>query len=172
MNPWPRLAVALVVATVIRALMVALVPAWSDVLDPFIAATVWIAVGSRPLPGLSCGLVLGLAFDLFSGRPFGLGGFAATLVGYLVSRFAQHLLVRQPRTLVLVFALAIATQRAAMAMLELLLIPDAAIPTWQRVTVTVLATTALGVVWVRAESWLFGRVAGWRRERASKLRLG
>lgn len=171
MNPWPRLAVGLVLATLIRAAAAAAAPGLADIVDPFIAATIWIAVASRPLPAQTCGLLLGLAFDLFSGRPFGLGGFAGTLVGYLVARFAQHLLVRQPRTLILVFALAVALQRATIALLEVLLIPDAVIPSWQRVALTVAATTALGIGWVRCEAWLAWRLAGWRRDRASRLRL-
>lgn len=171
MSVLPRLLIALAVATLVRVLTTAVAPGLADLVEPFVVAIIWIAVAERPLPAQLCGLVLGLCFDVFSGRPFGLGGFAGTLVGYLVARFAQHLLMRQPRTLALVFALAIATQQAVVAALEVLLVAAASVPDLERVAVRVLVSTALGITWSRAELALLDRFAGWRRDRNARIRL-
>jgi rod shape-determining protein MreD len=137
-----------------------------------VVVMVWVAVATTPMPAQLAGMVTGLARDVFTGRPFGLGGFAGTLIGYAVARFAQHLLVRQPRTLALVFALAAAAEQAIVAVLESVLMGDPVVPSIDQVAIRVAATTALGVVWYNSEHALLRSIARWRRERGGRLRLG
>lgn len=167
-----RLVVGLLVATALQAGLTAVAPGLAGLVDPFVVVMVWVAVATTPMPAQVAGMVTGFARDVFTGRPFGLGGFAGTLIGYAVARFAQHLLVRQPRTIALVFALAAAAEQAIVAVLEIVLMGDPVIPAIDQVAIRVIATTMLGVVWYNSEHALLRAIARWRRERGGRLRLG
>ena len=167
-----RLLLGVLLATGLYAALLAAVPSVGQAIDPFLVVVVWFALARPPLGAMTAGMLVGLCHDVFSGRPFGLHGFADTVVGYLVARFAEQFLVRQPRALALVFGLSVAVQQALIAALQLLLVPFAEVAGPAHVAARVGASTLLGLLWVRAEELLRGRVASWRRSRASRLRLG
>lgn len=172
MNLALRLIVGLVIATLLRSAIGAVLPAAVELVDPFIVVVVWLSVGRSPLAAQLIGLAVGLSTDVFAGGPFGLHGFADTAVGYTVARFAQHLLMRQPRTLALVFALAVVAQQTLIAALEVLLVPVAVVPSPTSVAIRIVLTTLLGLAWLQVEGAGTASLERQRRERASKLRLG
>jgi rod shape-determining protein MreD len=66
--------------------MVAVVPPTARVLDPFLIATALLAMTSQPGAAAAQGAALGLVHDGLSGGLYGLQGFAATLIGFVMAR--------------------------------------------------------------------------------------
>ena len=103
-----------------------------------------------------------------AGGPFGLHGFADTLVGYTAARVAQQLVVQRSSGVVLVFTLASALQQALLAALAVLLLPTAELPAapWMVAKAATPGPSALRrLLLAQGERLVLGRVAARRVER-------
>lgn len=163
---------AVVLATVIRLVLALLLPDHFHLLDPFLAAVVWLSLSEGPVAGQLGGLAAGWVQDALSGSLFGLHAFADILVGYLAAYTAQRLVVGRRLTLLGVFALAAAVQQAVITVLLLLLVPAPELPpTGLRLLAQVAVTALFGMLWMASERVLLRRFRRWRRHRHRGLQL-
>lgn len=124
----------------------------------------------KPVAGMFAGLASGLLADGLSGGPFGLFGFANTVVGYGTARAAQQLVVQRTSGLAALFAAGAAAQQAILALLAFVFrdrveLPD---PVWLPVQVATAAL--LGLAWTAAAAALARRFRFWRAVNASRLK--
>lgn len=61
-----------------------------------LVAVVYVALAFGPVVGLSAGAIGGLAQDALSGGIIGIGGFAKTLIGFMVGVLGAQFIVSQP----------------------------------------------------------------------------
>jgi rod shape-determining protein MreD len=151
----------------------ALVPGAARLVDFPLVVVVLYALAGRSLPALLLGLAVGLFFDSLANGPFGLFGFADTIVGYAAARLAQRLVIQRPTGVLAVVAFASALQQAIVVVLTYLLLPVAAPsePLW--IVLARCASTGL-VGMVVYVALIQGRraVDARRRGRLSRLRMG
>ncbi len=139
--------------------------------DLFLLVAALEARHGQPVVGMFAGLAAGLLADGISGGPYGLHGFADTVVGYGIARAAQQLVVQRTSGLAALFAAAAAAQQAILALLAFVFrdrveLPD---PLW--LPLQVASAAALGLLWTRAAAALAHRFRFWRRSRTGKLQL-
>ena len=80
------------------------------------------------LSALLVGLLVGLLQDTLTSGPFGLFGFADTIVGYVTARLAQRLVIQRPTGVLALVSFASALQQAITVGLAFLLLPAPAPP--------------------------------------------
>lgn len=166
---FPLLGLALVVAIEVAANPT--IPHFAEAVDLFLVWTALVALGGNSLVGLVAGAVAGLIQDSLAGTPFGLYGFANTLVGYGVARLAQRLVVQRFVSVVLVIAGISLAQQLLVALVSLLVLPtpQIATPGW-------LAGQAIGcglvggAMFYLMDAWR-GVAAKRRRRRTRRLKL-
>jgi len=137
--------------------------------DLFLLAAVVEARRGLPVGAMFAGLAAGLVTDGVTGGPYGLFGFADTLVAWGVAVAARQLVVQRTTSLASLFAAASAAQQAIVAGLALVFRPGAelAAPEWLLARV---GTTALvGLLWIRAAESVLGRFAARRASRQKRL---
>jgi rod shape-determining protein MreD len=158
-------------AVLFHILGVRLIPNFSLVIDVFLVVVVLYGLEGNSLAALFAGLFIGLVHDHFSGGPFGLFGFADTIVGYGTARLAQRLVIQRATGVLAVVALAAALQQAIVVGLAFLLLPTPELPSPLWVAVQAGACGVLGlVVYIVSGHWR--RTADARRRgRMSRLRL-
>lgn len=139
--------------------------------DLFLVLTVAWASESTTLTGLVVGLVSGLAADALSGGPFGLNGFADTLVGYGTAVAVANLAKLNAPGAGALYAVAAAVQQAILVLLVALLLPQPTLPTPWAVVVKIVSTGLLGVVVFLGRRRFASSVAQWRRSREDRLRF-
>jgi rod shape-determining protein MreD len=168
-----RLAAAVAVAILAHFVGMALLPDAARLVDFLLVVVVLHALAGRSLSALLLGLAVGLFYDSLANGPFGLFGFADTIVGYAAARIAQRLVIQRPSGVLAVVGFASALQQAIVVVLTYLLLPSTAPsePLW-----IVLARSGLtGIVgMVVYVALIQGRRAAEarRRGRMSRLRLG
>jgi rod shape-determining protein MreD len=101
--------------------MVALVPPSARVLDPFLIATAFLAMTSRPGAAAAQGAAIGLVHDGLSGGLYGLQGFAATLIGFVMARTVRLVDLHKSYYVALYFGCAVLLQQLVVQGLLLLL---------------------------------------------------
>ena len=116
-----RFAAALLLALFAHLLLVALVPPSARVIDPFLIAVAWLAMTSRPAGAAAQGAAIGLVHDGLSGGLYGLEGFAATLVGWVMARTVRWADLHKSYYVALYFACAVLLQQLVLEGLMLLL---------------------------------------------------
>lgn len=141
--------------------------AFPRVIDLFAVLVVLNALSGESLPGLGGGLATGLARDALAGTPFGLHGFALTLVGYLSARVAQQLVVRHATGAFAVVAAAVLLEEAALVIVTAALLPASHLPEPLWVLARALATGVVGGVLFAVGPRLGSLL---RRRRSSRLR--
>jgi rod shape-determining protein MreD len=166
-----KFAAALVLALLTHLLMVALVPPSARVLDPFLIATAYLAMTARPGGAAAQGAMIGLLHDGLSGGLYGLHGFAATLVGFVMARTVRLVDLHKSYYVALYFGCAVLLQQLVVQGLLLLLTqePEPVGPLELALRVALAAPAgALVVVAVQhaAESW-----RGWRARRRAEVFL-
>ena len=112
---------ALLLALFAHLLLVALVPPAARVFDPFLLAVAYLAMTSRPAGAAASGAVIGLLHDGLSGGLYGLHGFAATLVGFVMARAVRLLDLHKSYYVALYFACSVLLQQLVLQGLLLLL---------------------------------------------------
>lgn len=148
---------------------------WTDfprTVDLFVVLVVLQALGASSLSGTLGGMVAGLAHDILTGGPYGLYGFADTIVGYLTARTAQRLIIDRASRVMAVVTVATLVQQAIIAALAALLLDGATSPTLGWWGIKALATGAVATVAHGAVEVLRGTRARRSRDRRSRLRLG
>src|SRR3978361_1642260 len=100
------------------------------------------------------GLIAGLLQDTLTSGPFGLFGFADTIVGYVTARLAQRLVIQRPTGVLAVVGFASALQQAVVVVLTLVLLPSPELPSPLWVAVRAGPTGVLGLaVYVAMGNW-------------------
>lgn len=147
-----------------------LVPGFPLAVDLTLVVVVLFARDGRVTAATVGGSVAGLVADALAGGPFGLHGFADTLVGYTAARVAQQLVVQRSSGVVLVFTLASTLQQALLAALAVLLLPAAELPAAPWMVAKAATTGVIGLVLAHGERLVVGRLAARRADRRSGLR--
>ena len=117
------------------------------------------------------GLAVGLLQDELTSKPFGLFGFADTIVGYVTARLAQRLVIQRPTGVLAVVSFASALQQAVAVGLALVLLPSPELPSpvWVAVKAGVCGLLGL-IVHVVMGNWHRSSEAR-RRGRMNRLRM-
>ena len=142
------------------------------VVDVFVVLVALYGLRGNSLAGLLVGLLVGLLRDSLTSGPFGLFGFADTIVGYVTARLAQRLVIQRPTGVFAVVSFASVLQQSIAVGLAFLLLPapEPPSPFWAAIRAGTcgLIGMAVHVVMSRWQSTAEAR----RRGRMSKLRLG
>lgn len=166
-----KFAATLLAAVFVHSMGVRLAGEFAVYVDVFLILTVAWAFESTTLVGLAVGLVAGLTADAFAGGPFGLNGFANTLVGYLTAFAVANLAKMNTSGAVLLYAVAAVVQQVVLVALVMLLVPAGAPPPLAAVLWKVVITAAAGLVVFRGRKRLIRVVGQWRQTRESHLRF-
>ena len=167
-----KLAAALLVVTLVHLLGIEL---WSDfslVFDLFLVVAIFNALDGDTFAGLAGGLLAGLVADAVTGGIYGVHGLADTIVGYGTAFATQRLVVQRPPSVFLVFSLAAALQQLTLAAVTLMMLPQPELAAYPWILAKVAATGIVGVLAVLARRQLLVRLAGWRRSRTVRVRMG
>jgi rod shape-determining protein MreD len=139
-------------------------------LDPFLLATVWLALRTGPVGGQLSGLAAGLCHDGLTGGLFGLTSLANTLVGYFTSLAATHV-VQQQGVRVLLYGMGSLLQQLVLLVVVGLLVPDPELPRAGWMLAKVALSTFAGALLVSMEIAARQRWGAWRRSRSRRLRF-
>jgi len=167
-----RLAVALLVVILVHLAGTRLVPDFPRAVDLFLVWVVLAALAGRPAEAIIIGTVAGLTHDALAGGPYGLYGFADTMVGYLVARAAQRLILERVSTVFAAIAVAVVVEHGVVVILTSLLLPQV-VPEplrWWGLQALLSGVVGAAVVGLRGMSRT-GREKR-LRDRNTKLRLG
>ena len=166
-----KLLAALGLAVLVHLVGMRLFPDFGLVIDVFLIVTALYGLGGNSLSGLLVGLLVGLLRDSLSSGPFGLFGFADTIVGYVTARLAQRLVIQRPTGVLAVVSFAAVLQQAIVVGLAFLLLPAPETPSPLWAAVRAGACGLLGTaVYVVTGHWRRTSEAR-RRGRMSRLRL-
>lgn len=159
-------------AVLFHMLGVRMFPGFSLVIDIFLVVVVLYGLEGDSLAALFAGMLIGLAHDSLSGGPFGLFGFADTIIGYGAARLAQRLVIQRATGVLALVSFAAVAQQAIVVGLAFLLLPTPEVPNPFWVAVRAGACGLLGMsIYIASGHWR--RAAETRRRgRASRLRLG
>jgi rod shape-determining protein MreD len=168
-----KLAAAVAVAVLAHFVGMALLPEVARLVDFLLIVVILHALAGRSLSALFLGFAAGLFYDSLASGPFGLFGFADTIVGYAAARIAQRLVIQRPSGVLAVVGFASALQQTIVVVLTYLLLPSAPAtePLWTAVARAGLTGIAGMVVYL---ALIQGRRVSEarRRGRMSRLRLG
>ncbi len=167
-----RFTLAMMVAALLQFAGMQLFPWFTLAVDFFLLFTIFNALDGATMAGMVGGCVAGLLTDAITGGPFGLFGFANTVVGFSTATAAQRLVIQRAASSLLVFSLAAAAQQAVVLALALLLLPSPGAPDFRWITVKVASTGLLGLGLYLGRGRFMSRMEVWRRTRTSKIRFG
>ena len=166
-----RFVIGLICAVLIQTLGLRFFPHFVLVFDPFLILVVYHSLDGSPSWSSVGGSAAGLAQDALSGGPYGLHGFANTLVAYVASRLRQRLVVQQSSQVGLLFVLSAALQLATLACLQFLIVSGAELPGLGvmagRLASSGLVGAMLFVLAGKARRW----EKRWRAQRRTRLKL-
>ena len=166
-----RFGAALVVVVGIHALGVRLFSDFAVYVDVFLLLTVAWAFESTTLVGLSVGLAAGLAADAFAGGPYGINGFADTLIGYCTALVVANLAKMNSSGAVLLYAVAAAVQQILLVALVMLMVPNGVPPPVLAVVVKIAVTGLAGLFIFRGRLKLIRTFGQWKQAREARLRF-
>lgn len=167
-----KLFAGLVAAVLFHLVLMQVWPDLARLVDVFLVVVVLNGLGGNSLSGLFAGLLVGMVHDTLTNNPFGLFGFADTIVGYSTARLAQRLVIQRPTGVLAVVSFAAALQEAVVVALMVMLLPDPELPAPVGVAVRAGLCGVLGMfLYIMGNRWRRGADAR-RRSRMSRLRLG
>lgn len=166
-----RFAVALGVASLVHFIGMQVFPWFALAVDFFLVLLVFHALDGSTVAGMLGGCVAGLITDALTGGPFGLFGFADTVVGYGTAATAQRLVIQRPSSSLLVFCLAAAAQQTVVLALTTMLVSSIDVPDIRWVAVKVASSGILGLALYLGRRRLQSRMEVWRRSRTAKIRF-
>lgn len=105
-----------------------LYPSFPRAFDLFLILTVLCALRGISTNGMLGGMVAGLTADALSAGPYGLFGFANTLIGYTTARVSQRLVIQRASQIFVVTAAAIVAQQLLLTALASLLFDRGRLP--------------------------------------------
>jgi rod shape-determining protein MreD len=162
---------ALAAAVLVHLAGMQLVPAFTRLVDVFLVVVVLCGLQGDSLAALLAGLAVGFVHDSLTGGPFGLFGFADTIVGYSTARLAQRLVIQRATGVLGVVGFAAVLQQAIVVALAFLLLPQPALPDPLWVVARAALCGLLGMaVHIAGRRWRRAAEAR-RRGRMSRLRL-
>ena len=91
-----KLLAAIALAALVHFVGVRLWPDFARAVDVFLVVVALHGLRGNSLSGLLVGLLVGLLQDTLTSGPFGLFGFADTIIGYVTARLAQRLVIQRP----------------------------------------------------------------------------
>jgi rod shape-determining protein MreD len=166
-----KLLAAVALAVLAHFVGMSLSPFFGRVVDVFLVVVALHGLRGNSLSGLLVGLLVGLLHDSLTSKPFGLYGFADTIIGYVTARLAQRLVIQRATGVLAVVAFASALQQAIVVGLTLLLLPAPELLSPVEVAIQAGACGVLGLV-VHIASGHWRRTSDARRRgRMSRLRL-
>lgn len=166
-----RFFAAVAAAVLFHLLGVRLIPNFTMFLDVFLVVVVLYGLEGESLPALFAGLFIGLVHDSLTGGPFGLFGFADTIIGYGAARLAQRLVIQRATGVLALVSFAAVAQQAIFVGLAFLLLPAPEVPNPVWVAIRAGACGLLGMsIYIASARWRRAAEAR-RRGRASRLRL-
>jgi rod shape-determining protein MreD len=146
-------------------------PNFSIGFDVFLVALIFYALNGNPLTGMLGGLAAGLLTDGVTGGLYGLYGVVDTIVGYSAAITARRLVIQRPWSIAAMLCIAAAFQQILLLVLQLLLIPLAALPSFSWVVIRILTSGIMGIGVYIAIKQFRRRTDTWRRSRTSKIRF-
>ena len=167
-----KLAAAIALAALVHFIGTSFFPLFSRVVDVFLVLVALYGLRGNSLSGLLVGLLVGLLRDSLTTGPFGLFGFADTIVGYVTARLAQRLVIQRPTGVLAVVSFASVLQQAIVVGLAFLLLPAPEPPSPLWAAVRAGGCGLLGMAVHVVESHWRRTAETRRRGRMSKLRLG
>ncbi len=145
-------------------------------IDVLLVVVLLHALEGNSLSALLFGLLAGLVQDTLAGGPFGLSGFADTLVAYGIARLAQRLVIQRTTGVFLVVSFASLLQQVVLAVLAFLLLPNPTLPAplgmLEQAVIKAVACGALGLVVYALSGRLRRAFDARRRGHSGRLRLG
>jgi rod shape-determining protein MreD len=148
-----------------------LVPSFARLVDVFLVIVVLYALEGSSLAALFAGLVVGLLHDTLTSGPYGLFGFADTIVGYSTARLAQRLVIQRSTGVLALVSFAAVAQQAIVAGLAFLLLPTPELPNPVWVAVQAGLCGVLGMaIHIATINWRRSAETR-RRGRMSRLRM-
>ena len=163
---------AVAAAVLVHLLGVRLIPDFALAVDVFLVVVVLYGLEASSLAALFVGMLVGLIHDSLTGVPFGLFGFADTIVGYGAARLAQRLVIQRATGVLALVSFASVAQQAIVVGLAYLLLPNPEVPNPVWVAIRAGACGLLGMsIHIASAHWRRASEAR-RRGRMSRLRLG
>ena len=163
---------AVAAAVLFHFLGVRMIPHFSQVIDVFLVVAVLYGLKGNSLGALFAGMFIGLVHDSLSGGPFGLFGFADTIIAYGAARLAQRLVIQRATGVLALVSFATVAQQAIVVGLALLLLPTPEVPNPVWVAIRAGACGLLGLsIYIASAHWRRTSESR-RRGRMSRLRLG
>jgi rod shape-determining protein MreD len=163
---------AVAAAVLLHLLGMHLMPSFIQVVDVFLVVVVLYALEGSSLGALLAGLLVGLLHDTLSSGPYGLFGFADTIVGYTTARLAQRLVIQRSTGVLALVSFAAVAQQTIVAGLAFLLLPAPELPNPLWVAIKAGVCGVLGMlIHIATINWRRSSEAR-RRGRMSRLRLG
>jgi rod shape-determining protein MreD len=167
-----KLLAAIALAALVHFVGMQFWPGFARTVDVFLVVVVLQALRGNSLSALLVGLAVGLLQDTLTSAPFGLFGFADTIVGYVTARLAQRLVIQRPTGVLAVVSFASALQQAVAVGLTLVLLPSPELPSPLWVAVKAGSCGLLGLaIYVAMGEWRRSSEAR-RRGRMNRLRMG
>jgi rod shape-determining protein MreD len=166
-----KLLAGIVLAALLHFVGVRLWPDFARAVDVFLVVVALHGLRGNSLTGLLIGFVVGLLQDTLTSGPFGLFGFADTIVGYVTARLAQRLVIQRPTGVLALVSFASALQQAVTLGLTFLLLPVPAPlnPVWAAVRTGACGLLGM-ILYIAGGRWRSTSEAR-RRGRMSRLRL-
>lgn len=169
--PALKLLAGLAAAVLFHLGLMQLWPELAAPLDVFLVMAVLYGLGGSSLASLFVGMLVGLVHDTLTNNPFGVFGFADTIVGYSAARLAQRLVIQRATGVLAVVSFAAALQEAIVVGLMVMLLPDPQLPTPLGVALKAALCGVLGMIlYIAGSRWRQGADSR-RRSRMSRLRL-
>jgi rod shape-determining protein MreD len=159
-----RFAVGLICAVLLQTLGARYFSPFALAVDPFLILVVYHSLDGSPAWSSIGGSAAGLAQDALSGGPYGLHGFANTLVAFAASRIRQRLVIQQSSQVGLLFVLSAALQLAILASLQFLLVSGAEMPGPGSMAARLTSSGILGALLFV----LAGQTRGWEQRRRAR----
>jgi rod shape-determining protein MreD len=167
-----KLLAGLALAVLVHLGLMQLWPKLALAVDLFLVVIVLYGLGGNSLASLFAGLLVGLVHDVLTNNPFGLFGFAGTIVGYSTARLAQRLVIQRATGVLAVVSFAAALQEAIVVALMVMLLPEPQLPAPLELAVRAGVSGVLGMVlYMAGTRWRSGADTR-RRNRMSRLRMG
>jgi rod shape-determining protein MreD len=166
-----KLLAAIALAALVHFVGMSISPLFGRVVDVFLVVVTLHGLNGSSLSALLVGLLVGLLQDSLTSGPFGLFGFADTIIGYVTARLAQRLVIQRATGVLGVVSFASVLQQALVTGLAVLLLPAPELPNPIWAAVRAGACGLLGMaVYVATSRWRRSSEAR-RRGRMSRLRL-
>ena len=166
-----KLVAAIALAALVHFVGMSISPLFGRVVDVFLVVVALHGLNGNSLSALLVGLLVGLLQDSLTSGPFGLFGFADTIIGYVTARLAQRLVIQRATGVLAVVSFASVLQQALVTALAFLLLPAPELPNPIWAAVRAGACGLLGMaVYIATSRWRRSSEAR-RRGRMSRLRL-